>query len=186
MTSHEEEIAFLDNLLKEIGTASWNINPLLDFAASLAYQAGRITLGYFNTGIHPDFKADDTPVTVEPVPPSVISVERSKRPILTYSSWERSSGGLGGVWGQLSVGSLIQWMAPTLSCAASRLYAVVIGLEIEGVIRVGAAYFPRWTKCSARGGTGRLVERPPGACVRGVFLGPGCACYTTHHKFPPA
>ena len=39
------------------------LQPLLDFAAQLAYQAGRITLGYFNTGIRPDFKPDDTPVT---------------------------------------------------------------------------------------------------------------------------
>src|SRR5574339_402519 len=41
-----------------------DLQPLLDFAASVAYRAGRITLGYFNTGIRPDYKADDSPVTV--------------------------------------------------------------------------------------------------------------------------
>ena len=40
-----------------------NLQPYLDFTTSLAYRAGRITLGYYNTGIRPDFKADDTPVT---------------------------------------------------------------------------------------------------------------------------
>lgn len=40
-----------------------NLRPYLDFTTSLAYRAGRITLGYYNTGIRPDFKADDTPVT---------------------------------------------------------------------------------------------------------------------------
>jgi myo-inositol-1(or 4)-monophosphatase len=40
-----------------------NLRPYLDFATDLAYRAGRITLGYFNTGIRPDYKADDTPVT---------------------------------------------------------------------------------------------------------------------------
>ncbi len=36
----------------------------LDFAVETAYQAGRMTLGYFQAGVQPDFKADDPPVTV--------------------------------------------------------------------------------------------------------------------------
>ena len=36
----------------------------LDFAIETAYLAGRLTLGYFQTGVRPDFKADDTPITV--------------------------------------------------------------------------------------------------------------------------
>ena len=40
-----------------------NLQPYLDFTTSLAYRAGRITLGYFNTGIQPDFKANEEPVT---------------------------------------------------------------------------------------------------------------------------
>ena len=40
-----------------------DLRPYLDFATQMAYRAGRITLGYFNTGIHPDYKPDDTPVT---------------------------------------------------------------------------------------------------------------------------
>ena len=39
------------------------LEPYLDFATDLAYRAGRIALGYFQTGLRPEFKADDTPVT---------------------------------------------------------------------------------------------------------------------------
>ncbi len=36
----------------------------LDFAVETAYQAGRLTLGYFRAGAsRPEIKADDTPVT---------------------------------------------------------------------------------------------------------------------------
>ena len=37
---------------------------LLDVAVDAAYLAGKRTLAYFQTGIQPDIKADNTPVTV--------------------------------------------------------------------------------------------------------------------------
>ena len=40
-----------------------DLSPYLEFAAETAYLAGRLTLGYFQAGVRPDFKADDTPVT---------------------------------------------------------------------------------------------------------------------------
>ena len=40
-----------------------SLQSYLDFAVETAYLAGRLTLGYFQTGIRPDMKADDTPVT---------------------------------------------------------------------------------------------------------------------------
>src|SRR5512145_1461950 len=40
-----------------------NLKPYLDFTTDIAYRAGRITLGYFNAGVRPDYKPDDTPVT---------------------------------------------------------------------------------------------------------------------------
>ena len=47
-----------------------NLSPLLTFATDLAYRAGRITLGYFNTGIRPDYKPDDSPVTAAETAPA--------------------------------------------------------------------------------------------------------------------
>ncbi len=41
-----------------------SLRSYLDFAVETAWQAGRLTLGYFQNGIRPDFKPDDSPVTV--------------------------------------------------------------------------------------------------------------------------
>ena len=41
-----------------------NTQELLQFALDAAWQAGRITLGYFQTGVRADRKADNTPVTI--------------------------------------------------------------------------------------------------------------------------
>src|ERR1043166_5299782 len=38
--------------------------PFLDFALDAAWQAGRITLGYFQTGVAVEHKADSSPVTI--------------------------------------------------------------------------------------------------------------------------
>ena len=43
---------------------SESLRAFLDFAVETAYVAGKLTLGYFQTDVQPDFKADDTPVTV--------------------------------------------------------------------------------------------------------------------------
>lgn len=40
------------------------LDDLLDFALDAAWQAGRITLGYFQTGTRVERKADNTPVTI--------------------------------------------------------------------------------------------------------------------------
>ena len=36
----------------------------LDFAVETAFLAGRVTLGYFQSGVRQDYKEDDTPVTI--------------------------------------------------------------------------------------------------------------------------
>lgn len=41
-----------------------SIETLLEFAQDAAWQAGRVTLGYFQSGITAERKADNTPVTV--------------------------------------------------------------------------------------------------------------------------
>ena len=40
-----------------------NLQDYLSFLTETAYLAGRLTLGYFQTGIKPDFKSDLSPVT---------------------------------------------------------------------------------------------------------------------------
>src|SRR5574342_682891 len=48
---------------KEPAGGNMDLQPYLDFATSLAYRAGRVTLGYFSTGIQPELKIDNSPVT---------------------------------------------------------------------------------------------------------------------------
>ena len=40
------------------------LDSLLEFAVETAYLAGKLTLGYYQAGVRPDLKSDDTPVTV--------------------------------------------------------------------------------------------------------------------------
>ena len=44
--------------------ASESLSDLRDFAAEMAWQAGKLTLRYFQTDIAVESKADDSPVTV--------------------------------------------------------------------------------------------------------------------------
>lgn len=41
-----------------------DLQPLLDFATDAIWQSGRMTLGYFQTGIEVERKSDDSPVTI--------------------------------------------------------------------------------------------------------------------------
>lgn len=41
-----------------------DLKELLDFAHEIAWQAGKITLRYFQTGVVADYKADESPVTI--------------------------------------------------------------------------------------------------------------------------
>ena len=40
-----------------------HLHEYYEFAVQTAYLAGRLTLGYYQTGIQPDFKQDNSPVT---------------------------------------------------------------------------------------------------------------------------
>ncbi len=160
------------------------LQPLLDFATQLAYQAGRITLGYFNTGIHPDFKADDTPVTAaDRAAEQYIRREIEK----AYPSHAILGEEFGG--DPARAGSAFRWILDPIDGTKSfmrgvPLYAVLIGLEMEGIIRVGAAYFPALDEmlCAADGlGAWWNGRRAHVSTVDS--LDRACVCYTTHHKF---
>lgn len=118
-----------------------NLKPYLDFTTDLAYRAGRITLGYFNAGVRPDYKADDTPVTAaDRAAETFIRGELEK----TYPAHAI----LGEEFGESAAsGSAFRWIVDPIDGTKSfmrgvPMYAVLIGLEIEGIVRVGAAYYP--------------------------------------------
>ncbi len=118
-----------------------NLSPLLTFATDLAYRAGRITLGYFNTGIRPDYKPDDSPVTAaDRAAEEFIRLEIEKH-YPTHAI-------LGEEFGASTAQFASQrWIIDPIDGTKSflrgvPLYGVLIGLEIDGQIKVGAAYYP--------------------------------------------
>jgi myo-inositol-1(or 4)-monophosphatase len=118
-----------------------DLKPYYNFISDLAYRAGRITLGYFNTGVRPDYKPDDTPVTAaDRAAETFIRAELEKN-YPTHAILGEEFGETGGQ------GSSMRWIIDPIDGTKSfmrgvPLYAVLIGLEIDGVVRVGAAYYP--------------------------------------------
>jgi histidinol-phosphatase len=118
-----------------------NLQPYLDFTTSVAYRAGRITLGYFNTGIRPDLKKNEEPVTS-----ADHAAERSIR-----AETERMYHGHAIIGEEFRVsegdGNPFRWTVDPIDGRITfvrgvPLYSVLIAMEIEGGVKVGAAYFP--------------------------------------------
>ena len=113
----------------------------LDFAVETAYEAGRLTLGYFRTGAaRPEFKDDDTPVT---------AADRAAERLMRARIKEKYPGHavVGEEYGAENKGASVRWILDPIDGTKAfvrgvPLYAVLIGLEIEGQCEVGAAYFP--------------------------------------------
>jgi histidinol-phosphatase len=118
-----------------------NLQPYLDFATFLAYRAGKITLGHFNAGVSTEFKANDEPVTIadreaEKFVRGEIEREYPQHAIVGEEYGKSESKETSFRW-------IIDPIDGTISFIRGvPLYGVLIGLEIDGVIRVGAAYYP--------------------------------------------
>ena len=118
-----------------------NLQPYLDFARQLAHQAGKLTLEYFNMGIQHDMKADETPVTV---------ADRSAEEFIRGEIEKKypSHAIVGEEYGEKAgEGNPFRWIIDPIDGTKSFIkgvpfYSVLIGLEVEGVARVGAACFP--------------------------------------------
>ena len=125
---------------------------LLDFATETAYLAGRSTLAYFRTGVEPEIKADNTPVTVA----DRTSEEIVRRRIETAFPRHAIVGGEFGANDQPK--ATHRWFIDPIDGTKSfihgvPLYSVLLGLEVEGQMEVGVAYFPALDEmiCAARG-----------------------------------
>jgi myo-inositol-1(or 4)-monophosphatase len=117
-----------------------DLRGYLDFAAQTAYEAGRLTLGYFRTdAARPEFKSDDTPVTAadREAEKLIRAAIGTKYPGHAVVGEEYGSGGE----------SDHRWFVDPIDGTKAfvrgvPLYAVLIGLEIQGRCEVGCAYFP--------------------------------------------
>ena len=128
-----------------------NLRPYLEFGVQTAYEAGRLTLGYFGTqAARPEFKDDDTPVTAADREAERLIRERIRARYPKHAI-------LGEEYGEVE-GSDHRWVVDPIDGTRSfvlgvPLYGVLIGLEIGGVCEVGAAYFPAIDEmvCAATG-----------------------------------
>lgn len=120
---------------------SESLRKYLSFAVETAYLAGRATLGYYQTGLRPDMKTDQTPVTVADRRAEVIIRSRIEKQYPRHAI-------VGEEYGLKEVsGASHHWFVDPIDGTKSfvqgvPLYAVLIGLEIEGTVEVGVAYFP--------------------------------------------
>jgi len=124
---------------------SESLREYLDFAIDVAWQAGQLTLGYFQTGIRPDFKADDSPVTM---------ADREAEKLIRSCIEQRFPDHIiaGEEFGGKELlanagGPTHRWIVDPIDGTRSfvrgvPLYAVLIALEIEGQVQVGVAHFP--------------------------------------------
>jgi myo-inositol-1(or 4)-monophosphatase len=127
-----------------------NLSDYLEFAVETAYLAGRISLGYFHTDIHAEFKSDDTPVTIADRKVEETIRRRIEKKFPGHDIVGEELG-----WKELQ-GSDFRWIVDPIDGTKSfvrgiPLFAVLIGLEIEGEIEVGAAYFPALEEMIAAG-----------------------------------
>ncbi|MGM0786610.1 MAG: inositol monophosphatase family protein [Thermodesulfobacteriota bacterium] len=113
----------------------------MEFAAETAYLAGRLTLGYFQSGTRPEFKEDDTPVTVADKKAEKLIRSRIEKQYPGHAVVGEEFGS-----SQHSDKTHCWYIDPIDGTKAFvrgvPLYGVLIGLEIEGTVEVGAAYFP--------------------------------------------
>ncbi len=120
--------------------ASESLHALREFAADMAWQAGKLTLRYFQTGIVPDLKSDHTPVTL-----ADRESERLMRRLIEASYPDHSI--LGEEEGETRPGATYKWILDPIDGTKSfvrgvPLYAVLVGLECDGEMIAGVINCP--------------------------------------------
>jgi myo-inositol-1(or 4)-monophosphatase len=121
---------------------SEHLRPYLDFAIETAWQAGKLTLGYYQQQhLDSDVKADASPVTVADRLAEELIRERIGTAFPDHAIGGEEFGG------EPTGNAKYRWYVDPIdgTRAFARgvpLYAVLIALEIDGRAEVGVAYFP--------------------------------------------
>jgi histidinol phosphatase-like enzyme (inositol monophosphatase family) len=116
------------------------LNDYLEFALDAAWQAGKITLGHFQTGIAFEKKADNSPVT--------LADQQSERKLreLINRRWPEH-GIIGEEFGEEAGSSGLTWIVDPIDGTKSfvhgvPLYGVLVALAEGDRALVGVAHFP--------------------------------------------
>lgn len=140
-----------------------NLQPLLDFATELAFDAGRLTLGYFGRspeGLGLTYKDDASPVTL---------ADREAETLIRRRLGARypDHAIIGEEFGEDTKDATHRWLVDPIDGTKAfvrgvPLYGVLLGLEIEGKLEVGVAYFPALDElCAAASGLGCTLNGRP-------------------------
>jgi histidinol-phosphatase len=154
-----------------------SLQNYLKFAQETAYQAGRLTLNYFNQGILHDTKSDGSPVTI---------ADRKSEELVRKAVEQRfpTHAVLGEEYGLSREGASLRWIIDPIDGTKSfihgvPLYGVLLGLEIEGTVEVGVAYFPALDEMiSAATGLGCWWKDRPARVSKVAKLEEAVVCYT--------
>ena len=145
-----------------------SLQAYLKFATETAFRAGKLTLDYFQRGIAAEYKADQSPVT---------EADRSGERLIRAAIEQKypSHAIVGEEYGEeTSEGATHRWFIDPIDGTRAfvrgvPLYAVLVGLEIEGICQVGVAYFPALDEmlaaatgegCHWNGNAARVSEIP--------------------------
>ncbi len=117
-----------------------DLQPYLDFALDATWQAGRITLGYFQTGITVERKSDNSPVTA-----ADRAAEKRLRSLIGERFPDHAM--IGEEYGQQAATSSLTWVidpidgTKSFSCGVP-LYGCLLALVDGDQPLVGVAHFP--------------------------------------------
>ncbi len=117
-----------------------NLQSLLDFALDATWQSGRITLGYFQTGVAVERKSDDSPVTIADK-----TAEQFLRKLISQRFPDH--GIIGEEFGEQAGTSGLNWIVDPIDGTKSftsgvPLYGCLLALADGDEVLVGVAHFP--------------------------------------------
>ncbi|HZS44023.1 MAG TPA: histidinol-phosphatase [Blastocatellia bacterium] len=113
---------------------------LLDFAVEVAWQAGKVTLEYFQTKLTPEIKSDQSPVTIADK-----RTEQTIRELICAKFPDHSI--VGEEYGEQTGQSEYRWIIDPIDGTQSFIrgvpfYGVLIGIEKDDEIVVGVINYP--------------------------------------------
>ena len=159
----------------------------LDFAIATAQEAGRLTLGYFQTELTTESKEDASPVTIA----DRQAEERIRERIETRFP---DHGILGEEFGESSADASHRWLVDPIDGTRAfvrgvPLYAVLLALEVDGRVELGVVDFPALgeTLWAARGegcywNGRRCYVRETGSLRDSVVAFTGAASFARHGR----
>lgn len=124
----------------QTGPGSAELDRYLDFAIRTAQDAGRVTLGHFRNEVAASLKPDMSPVTIADTQAEELIRARLERDLPGHDV-------IGEEHGESLSGASFRWYVDPIDGTKAfmrgvPLYAVLLGLEVEGRTEVGVVHFP--------------------------------------------